>query len=51
MPETPYTETEIVLAVMNEDTEHARELIDGMSMYERRIFAGQLDDAAELVRG
>lgn len=42
MSETPYAETELVLAVMNEDDERARQLVEDMSPGERERLSGQL---------
>lgn len=46
MAETPYVETEVLLALLNEDEEHAIELIRGMSESER----AQLGAVTRLMR-
>ena len=40
--ETPYTETELLLAVMNNDSERAEELVGTMSETERLVFFQQV---------
>lgn len=45
--ETPYVETEALLAVMNCDLERMRHMIDSMSRVERSIFREQVETLAE----
>jgi hypothetical protein len=40
--ETPYVETEALLAVMNENPERMQDLLDGMSRRELREFGDQV---------
>lgn len=47
--ETPYVETEVVLAVMNEDEERARLLIRDMSKHERQRLYRHLNEARYLL--
>lgn len=49
MTETPYVETEVVLAVMNEDEERARLLIRDMSKHERQRLYRHLNEARYLL--
>lgn len=42
MAQTPYSETECLLAVMNGDDEHAEELAKAMTEREQREFLAQL---------
>jgi hypothetical protein len=48
--ETPYVETEALLAVMNEDDGRLQHLLDGMSHSELALFARQLDNLLHAVR-
>lgn len=47
MAETPYVETEVLLALLNDNEDHAIELIGGMSDYERDGFRSYLLKAAD----
>lgn len=49
VPETPYVETEMLLAVMNGNHDGAVELIQGMLPRELQVFSDQLRFASELV--
>lgn len=48
MVETPYAETEYLLAVMNDDAKRANELLDGMSEGEKVRLERHLGAAAHL---
>lgn len=50
MSETPYAETEFLLAVMNEDERRARELLDDMTACERDDLAHQLRAGDRLIK-
>lgn len=48
MPETPYVETEALLAVMNGDEDEARRILGGMYRGERVDLLGHAERLAEL---
>lgn len=49
--ETPYIETELLLAVMNDDEDRAVSLLGEMLPGERQELARQCDQTAKLLRG
>lgn len=49
MAQTPYAETEALLAVMSEDSDRARTLLDDMLPGERRTFARQVGALANML--
>ena len=46
---TPYAETEILLAIMNEDPERANELASDFMPKERRVFLEQLHETVKVM--
>lgn len=50
MSDTPFVETEILLAVMRDDTDRAASLASDMSGLELRILEDQLDVTIEIIR-
>ena len=48
--QTPFTETEVLLAVMNDDYDRALKLRDAMLDNERRTFTMQADRLARFMR-
>lgn len=49
-PETPYVETEVLLALLNEDEEHAIELLTDMSESERGEFLATVGRLMQMLR-
>ncbi|MDP9843326.1 hypothetical protein [Streptosporangium lutulentum] len=47
---TPFVESEILMAIGNQDAEHARALLQGMTPSERRTLERQCEEVAGLIQ-